>query len=51
VADVAAWTETADRLLRDPSSGPGRAARLEQAAKFSWAEHARIIGEAYRRLH
>lgn len=50
VADLAAWTDTVDRLLTDPSAAPPRAARLAQAAKFSWAEHARIIGAAYRRL-
>lgn len=50
VSDLAAWTDTVDRLLTDPTVAPPPAARLAQAAKFSWSEHARIIGAAYRCL-
>jgi glycosyltransferase involved in cell wall biosynthesis len=50
VGDVAAWAETVGRLLADPGTAPGRPVRLAQASRFSWANHARIIVEAYRRL-
>ena len=50
VADVPAWTETVCRLLGDPGRAPDRAARLDRAGRFSWANHARIILDAYRRL-
>lgn len=50
VGDVAAWTETANRLTADPASAPSRLARLAQAKKFSWTKHAQIIAAAYHRL-
>jgi glycosyltransferase involved in cell wall biosynthesis len=50
VGDVSAWAETVGRLLGDPGLAPARPVRLAQAGRFSWAEHARIIVEAYRRL-
>lgn len=50
VADVTAWAETAGRLLDDPATAPPRELRLHQAAKYTWAEHARIIATAYRDL-
>jgi glycosyltransferase involved in cell wall biosynthesis len=50
VGDVAAWAETVGRLLADPGAAPHRAVRLTWASRFSWANHARIIVEAYRRL-
>jgi glycosyltransferase involved in cell wall biosynthesis len=49
-ADVPAWVETVTRLLARPSSAPARPVRLGQARRFSWAEHARTILEAYRKL-
>jgi glycosyltransferase involved in cell wall biosynthesis len=48
VGDVAAWADAVERVLR--GDGPTHAARLAQAGRFSWREHARIIGEAYARL-
>jgi glycosyltransferase involved in cell wall biosynthesis len=50
VGDVPAWTEGVCRLLADSGTAPPRAARLARAARFSWANHARIIANAYRRL-
>jgi glycosyltransferase involved in cell wall biosynthesis len=50
VGDVAAWAQTVGRLLANPGSAPAREARLAQAARFSWARHAQIIVEAYKRL-
>jgi len=47
VADVPAWTHTVTRVLLDPAFAPARDARLAQAARFSWREHARIIAETY----
>jgi glycosyltransferase involved in cell wall biosynthesis len=50
VGDVAAWAETVGRLLAEPGTAPARPVRLAQASRFTWANHARIIVEAYRRL-
>jgi glycosyltransferase involved in cell wall biosynthesis len=50
VGEVAAWSETVGRLLTYPGTAPSRAIRLAQASRFTWANHARIIVEAYRRL-
>jgi glycosyltransferase involved in cell wall biosynthesis len=50
VGDVAAWAATVARILADPAAAPARDARLVQAARYSWAEHARVIGHAYRNL-
>jgi glycosyltransferase involved in cell wall biosynthesis len=50
VGDVEAWATMAHRLLADPAAVPTREARLAQAARYTWAEHARVIGEAYRNL-
>jgi glycosyltransferase involved in cell wall biosynthesis len=50
VGDVPAWTEGVCQLLADPTTAPPRAVRLARAARFSWANHARIIADAYRRL-
>jgi glycosyltransferase involved in cell wall biosynthesis len=50
VGDVATWAQAVGRLLAEPGSAPARPFRLAQASRFSWANHARIIVEAYRRL-
>jgi len=50
VANVSAWAETVNRLLTIPGIAPNRAARIEQAQRFSWAKHAAIILEAYQKL-
>ena len=47
VADVARWADALSQILLHPAFAPSRDARLAQAARFSWREHARIIGEAY----
>ena len=48
VADVPAWADAVARALAEPPAARG--ARLAQAAKFSWREHARVIADAYRDL-
>jgi glycosyltransferase involved in cell wall biosynthesis len=50
VGDVSAWTEYVSQLLEAPERAPSLDVRRHQAAKFSWANHARIIADAYLRL-
>jgi glycosyltransferase involved in cell wall biosynthesis len=50
VGDVAGWAAEVKRLIDDPTAAPGREHRIAHASQYSWAEHARIIGEAYLRL-
>jgi glycosyltransferase involved in cell wall biosynthesis len=50
VGDVAEWSRTVVRLVAEPPSARDRTARLEHTARFSWANHARTILGAYRRL-
>ena len=50
VGDVPAWAEAVTRTLADPGAAPPREVRLAQAARYSWAEHARVIAAAYARL-
>ena len=42
-----AWVETCEGLLLDPGGAPPRAGRLHHARRWSWAEHARRVTEAY----
>ncbi len=48
--DVDAWVEGVCRALERPQDLPDRSLRFKQAGQFSWANHARIIRDAYRRL-
>lgn len=48
--DLAAWHETAARILANAPILPSVQARLAQAQKYSWSEHGRIILQAYREL-
>jgi glycosyltransferase involved in cell wall biosynthesis len=48
VGKLEEWSEAVSQVLSDPELG--RLERLRQASRFSWAEHARIIFEAYREL-
>jgi glycosyltransferase involved in cell wall biosynthesis len=50
VGDVAGWADAVARVLADPAAAPPRATRVARAARFSWAAHARVVGEAYLRL-
>ncbi len=50
LGDVPAWTEAVVRALTDAGFAPSSDTRLSHAAKFSWAEHARVIAETYQRL-
>jgi glycosyltransferase involved in cell wall biosynthesis len=51
VGDVQAWADTISKILDQTLTPPPLGKRLAQAAKFSWAEHARVIAQAYRDLH
>lgn len=48
VGDVEHWADTVSKLLAGQQLAPALDKRLAQAAKFSWAEHARVIADAYR---
>ena len=50
VGDVAGWAHQIETLLDRPELAPSKELRRLQAAKFSWADHARVIAEAYLRL-
>jgi glycosyltransferase involved in cell wall biosynthesis len=50
IGALPAWRDEALRLLADPAPSAGRDQRLERARQFSWAQHARIIADAYRGL-
>jgi glycosyltransferase involved in cell wall biosynthesis len=47
VADVPAWVDAVASTLSDPGFSPPRDVRLAQAARYTWKEHARVIGAAY----
>lgn len=47
VADIPAWVAAVNRTLDGCSPATGR---IEQAARYTWGEHARIICSAYDRL-
>ena len=48
--DAGAWTDTVLRMLRFPDSGPALDVVLAQAAKYTWTQHALIIGNTYASL-
>ncbi len=50
VADVPAWAAAVGRVLSDPGFQPPRADRLAVAARYTWANHAAIIADAYQNL-
>lgn len=50
VGDVPTWADTVARVLIDPGFAPSRDTRLSLAGRYSWREHARVIGDAYLRL-
>lgn len=47
VGEVDAWAERIRELLHRPEAAPSLESRLTRAGRFTWANHARIIGEAY----
>ena len=47
VADVPGWADAVGRVLDTPAAAPLRDVRLARAARFTWAAHARTIGETY----
>lgn len=50
VAAVEKWSDTVVRVLTEPEFAPARHLRLAVAVRYSWREHARVIGETYLRL-
>jgi glycosyltransferase involved in cell wall biosynthesis len=50
VGSAPAWAEAVTRVLTEPRYAPPRDTRLSQAARYSWHQHARVIGAAYLRL-
>jgi glycosyltransferase involved in cell wall biosynthesis len=50
VGDVNAWADAVVEAIRRPETLPSPASRLEQAGRFSWSRHARIIADTYRGL-
>jgi len=50
VGALEAWTDATLNLLEHPSQAPSYETRLNQAAKFSWRNHAEIILKAYLHL-
>lgn len=48
--DIAAWVDTVSKLATNPLLSPNRSTRLEQAGRFSWEEHTRIVVQAYQHL-
>jgi glycosyltransferase involved in cell wall biosynthesis len=49
VGDVGRWVEVVRGILSG-GAVPALETRLARAAKFSWAEHARVVAGAYRAL-
>ncbi len=50
VGDIEAWSNAVVKVIEGDPTLPSPDTRLAWAAKFSWAEHARIIAEAYQML-
>jgi glycosyltransferase involved in cell wall biosynthesis len=50
VGDVVRWAEVVREVMRDGGRVPGLDVRLARAARYSWAEHARVIAGAYRSI-
>lgn len=50
LADVPAWVDALDGLLSGAVRPADRATRVAYARRFSWAEHTRIIRDAYERI-
>jgi glycosyltransferase involved in cell wall biosynthesis len=50
VGEVEAWVEATTCVIERPVELPPKQVRLDQAAKFTWANHARIIREGYAAL-
>jgi glycosyltransferase involved in cell wall biosynthesis len=46
-ADIPAWADAVARALAEPGFAPPRNLRLSHASRYSWREHARVIGETY----
>jgi glycosyltransferase involved in cell wall biosynthesis len=47
VANIVAWVDAITRTLTESGFTPPRDLRLSQAARYTWKEHARVIGETY----
>ena len=47
VADVPAWADAIERASTEPGFAPPLDLRLARASRYTWREHARVIGETY----
>ncbi len=50
VGDVGQWADVVQSLLRKGGYTPSLETRLQQASKYTWENHARIIADAYLKL-
>jgi glycosyltransferase involved in cell wall biosynthesis len=44
------WVTVLENHLQAPNAQPSKGDRLAQAAKYSWAAHAKTISDAYEQL-
>jgi glycosyltransferase involved in cell wall biosynthesis len=47
ITDISAWVQTIEQVLAHPNRTPTINSRLTQAQKYSWSNHAQIIGKSY----
>ena len=51
ITDISAWVQTIEQVLANPKNRtPTINSRLTQAQKYSWSNHAQIIGKSYLKL-
>lgn len=50
VGQIERWTQAAGTAIDEPPSAPSLERRLARAARFTWSNHARIIGQTYLKL-
>ena len=50
LGDCEGWADIVSAILFNAVTTPSRATRLEQAGKYSWREHVKIIGTRYEAL-
>ena len=50
ITDISAWVQTIEQVLANPNCTPTINSRLTQAQKYSWSNHAQIIGKSYLKL-
>lgn len=50
VADIPTWVNLVTQVLTVPQTAPACDIRLSHASTYTWAEHARVIGQTYLHL-